>query len=340
MTKLQNSNYETISDIAEDLSLSVVTIITSIESVDMFNMTRSGSALGSGIIIGESGDELYIATNHHVLSDAKSVSVIIGMDDAHAVNAYLKGSDQDTDLAVIYLKKSEIPDEVKEQIKIATLGDSDSLRLGDLSIAIGSPVDKSFGNTVTVGSISGLERTVQFQNDDGTSQSMILLQTDAAINPGNSGGALVNGRGEVVGINNAKLTSTDIEGMGFAIPINTAKPILEQLINEGKIRRPYLGITGVSVEDLQNTSQYNLVYGVYVATVVENGPAAKAGVQANDVIISFNGQPINVFDDLTAAIKELGIGGSAEMEILRGYIEGDAQTVTLQVTIEEKPSSY
>ena len=340
VTKLQNSNYETISDIAEDLSLSVVTIITSIESVDMFNMTRSGSALGSGIIIGESGDELYIATNHHVLSDAKSVSVIIGMDDAHAVNASLKGSDQDTDLAVIYLKKSEIPDEVKEQIKIATLGDSDSLRLGDLSIAIGSPVDKSFGNTVTVGSISGLERTVQFQNDDGTSQSMILLQTDAAINPGNSGGALVNGRGEVVGINNAKLTSTDIEGMGFAIPINTAKPILEQLINEGKIRRPYLGITGVSVEDLQNTSQYNLVYGVYVATVVENGPAAKAGVQANDVIISFNGQPINVFDDLTAAIKELGIGGSAEMEILRGYIEGDAQTVTLQVTIEEKPSSY
>ena len=101
-----------------------------------------------------------------------------------------------------------------------------------------------------------------------------------------------------------------------------------------------MGITGIPVEDLQNTSQYNLVYGVYVATVVENGPAAKAGVQANDVIISFNGQPINVFDDLTAAIKELGIGGSAEMEILRGYIEGDAQTVTLQVTIEEKPSSY
>ena len=153
VTKLQNSTYETISDIAEDLSMSVVTIITSIESVDMFNMTRSGSALGSGIIIGESGDELYIATNHHVLSDATSVSVIIGMDDAHAVNAYLKGSDKDTDLAVIYLKKSEIPEEVKDQIKIATLGDSDALRLGDLSIAIGSPVDKSFGNTVTVGSI-------------------------------------------------------------------------------------------------------------------------------------------------------------------------------------------
>lgn len=128
--------------------------------------------------------------------------------------------------------------------------------------------------------------------------------------------------------------------MGFAIPINTAKPILEQLINEGKIRRPYLGITGVSVEDLQNTSQYNLVYGVYVATVVENGPAAKAGVRPTMSPCSFNGQPINVFDDLTAAIKELGIGGSAEMEILRGYIEGDAQTVTLQVTIEEKPSSY
>ncbi len=115
---------------------------------------------------------------------------------------------------------------------------------------------------------------------------------------------------------------------------------MEQLINEGKISRPYLGIHRCFGGGLTNTSQYNLVYGVYVATVVENGPAAKAGVQANDVIISFNGQPINVFDDLTAAIQELGIGGSAEMKFSRGYIEGDAQTVTLHVTIEEKPSSY
>ncbi|MBR5474163.1 MAG: trypsin-like peptidase domain-containing protein [Lachnospiraceae bacterium] len=296
---------------------------------------------GSGIIIGEEDDKIYIATNYHVIESASDVSIIAGSDNSATIQAYYQGSDSDTDLAVIYIKKSEIPEEVRSEMKIATLGDSSAIRLGDLAIAIGSPVDKSFGNSVTAGTISGLERTVSFVDEETqTTQSMILIQTDAAINPGNSGGALVNGRGEVIGINNSKISHTDVEGMGFAIPMNTAKPILETLINDGRVIRPYIGITGIAVNNYPEfAQQYQILSGVIVISVMEDGPALYAGLQPYDVIMSFDGKSIETFDDLTAAIHEVGIGNSVEIEVLRGYQEGDPQMVTLTIAIAEKNST-
>ena len=249
LDSVQNSTYESVSDIAEDVGQSVVTIIVTTDYTEYF-MAYTGESLGSGIIIGEEDDKIYIATNYHVIESASDVSIIAGSDNSTTIQAYYQGADSDTDLAVIYIKKSEVPEEVRSEMKIATLGDSGAMRLGDLAIAIGSPVDKSFGNSVTAGTISGLERSVSFVDEaTQTTQTLTLMQTDAAINPGNSGGALVNGRGEVIGINNAKIASTEVEGMGFAIPMNTAKPILEQLINEGKVSRPYIGITGIAVSN-------------------------------------------------------------------------------------------
>ena len=337
LQKVQNSEYASVSDIAEDVGQSVVTIIVTTDYTDYF-MQYTGESLGSGIIIGEEDDKIYIATNYHVIESASDVSIIAGSDNSTTIQAYYQGADSDTDLAVIYIKKSEVPEEVRSEMKIATLGDSGAMRLGDLAIAIGSPVDKSFGNSVTAGTISGLERSVSFVDEaTQTTQTMTLMQTDAAINPGNSGGALVNGRGEVIGINNAKISSTDVEGMGFAIPMNSAKPILEELINEGKIVRPYIGITGIAASDYAEfAQQYQIVSGVIIISVMEDGPALYAGLQPYDVILSFDGKNIDTFDDLTAAIQEAGIGTSVEVEVLRGYQEGDPQIVTQTLTIAEK----
>lgn len=337
---VQNSTYESVSDIAEDVGQSVVTIVVTTGYTDYF-MNYTGESLGSGVIIGEEGEKIYIATNYHVIESAEDVSIIAGSDETTTIQAYYQGADEDTDLAVIYIKKSDVPEEVRSQMKIATLGDSANMRLGDLAIAIGSPVDKSFGNSVTVGTISGLERSVTFIDEDTqTSQTMTLMQTDAAINPGNSGGALVNGRGEVIGINNAKISSTDVEGMGFAIPANTAKPILEELINHGKISRPFIGITGGNVTAYEDfAAEYQLVSGVIVVSVMDSSPAKAAGLQMYDVILNFNGHTIDTFEDLTSAIYEAGIGAKVEVEVLRGYQEGEPQTVTLQLTIGEKNST-
>lgn len=335
LSSLQNSSYESVADIAEDVGKSVVTIITAISTMDGF-ITTEGEVLGSGIVIGEQGDKLFIATNYHVIEDASAVSVIVGSDETKAISAYHQGSDEDSDLAVIYIRKSDVPEEILGGIKIATLGNSNKLRLGDLAIAIGSPVDKSFGNTVTVGTISGLERSVTFTDDENVASTMILLQTDAAINPGNSGGALVNGRGEVIGINNAKIVDTDVEGMGFAIPSDTAKPILETLINEGKIVRPYMGILGNNASDIKELESYNLLSGVFVQRVVSGSPASQAGIKAYDVIVSFNGVTVDNFDDLTVELKKCSIGQKVEIEVIRDYLEGEPRRVTLELVIQDK----
>ena len=339
LQKVQNSSYESVADISEDVGKSVVTIIITVSYGTLTNYTTQ--SLGSGVIIGEEGEKVYIATNYHVIESASDVSIIAGSDESTTIRAYYQGSDVDTDLAVIYINKSDIPEAVRSEMKIATLGDSSAIRLGDLAIAIGSPVDKRFGNSVTAGTISGLERSVTFLDQDtNTAQTMSLIQTDAAINPGNSGGALVNGRGEVIGINNAKISLTDVEGMGFAIPANTAKPILEQLINYGKVVRPYIGITGGSVSSYESFAQeYQIISGVVVVSVIEGGPSAKAGLQMYDVILSFDGKTIEDFEDLTSAIHEAGIGTTVSVEVLRGYQEGDPQMVSLTLTIAEKNST-
>lgn len=344
ITTLQNSEYDSIADIADDVGHSVVTIVTTVAAQDPTGIMGEsyGEALGSGVIIGEEGDELYIATNFHVINGATDVKVLMGSDETVSATAYYKGSDSGNDLAVIYVKKSDLDEKTLKELKIATLGDSDSLKVGDLAIAIGSPIDKSYSNTVTAGIISGLERSVSFKDEaTGLVNTLILLQTDAAINPGNSGGALVNGRGEIIGINDAKIVSSDVEGMGFAIPISTAKPVLEELINHGKVIQPYLGITGSGIDAASEFAvTYGMFSGVYVQTVVEGLSADQAGMKADDVIIEFNGTKIDTFKDLTDALHACEIGQTVKVKVVRGYVDGDPETVTLTLTVQEKPGDF
>jgi|GEM_PF-6694819 len=336
--------YTSIADIAADVSRSVVTISVETQTTTYFG-TETTIDIGSGIIIAEDDTKIFIATNYRVISSANSISVTAYADELESVSetvqGYYQGSDTDTDLAVIYVNKSDFTNAVKSYIKLATFGDSDECKLGDLAIAIGAAYSLNFGNSVTVGSISGLERSVTFvDSSTNVGQTMVFMQTDAAINPGTSGGPLINGRGEIIGICNYKIEDTDVEGMGFATPSSVAIPVLEQLVNNGRVSRPYLGITGIAVVNYSNyATEYGLTEGVYVSSVVEGGAAAAAGVEAGDVIIGMNGQDIVTFDDLSSLIKSCNIGDEITITVLRGYQEGNTQTLELSVVIGEKDST-
>lgn len=336
--QLQDSKYETIADIAEDVGKSVVAIRIHASYSNAF-LNESQDSIGSAIIIGENTEKVFIATNFHVIENAASVHVIMG-DRSEEISAFPQGADTDTDLAVMYILKSDLEPDMIENMKIAVFGDSDRCRLGDLAIAIGSAYDIRFGNSVTVGTISGLERNITFVDANNVGQTMIFLQTDAAINPGNSGGALVNGRGEVIGINNYKIEDTEVEGMGFATPSNVAEPILEDLVNYGRVSRPYIGITGTDVINYENYAvEYDIPEGVIVLSLIENGPSEEAGILPFDVIIGMDAQPIHNFDDLSEIVLSKKIGDSLEVEVVRGYKDGEKQTVTITLIVGEKDST-
>ncbi|SCY28695.1 S1C family serine protease [Butyrivibrio sp. INlla14] len=275
---------------------------------------QEATASGSGIIVGQNDTELLIATNYHVIEGADTLEVIFS-DDA-TVEAVVKGTNSDMDLAVIAVMLDDLSDETKSTIKVATLGDSDQLVLGEPAIAIGNAL--GYGQSVTTGVISALNRQVEL--DDGSTREFI--QTDAAINPGNSGGALLNVQGEVIGINSNKIGGDTVEGMGYAIPISAAKPIIEQLMNEEtKIKlsdeeRGYIGISGVSVTS-DVSSIYGLPLGVYVADVTSGGGAEAAGIQKGDVIVSFDGTEIASMDDLQTRLQYYAIGTTVKVTVMR-----------------------
>ncbi|UKI37905.1 MAG: trypsin-like peptidase domain-containing protein [Clostridiales bacterium] len=235
---------------------------------------------GSGIIISEDG---YIITNNHVVEGASSLKVILNT--GEEFTATLKGSDSRTDLALLKIEGKKFP--------YATLGDSTALRVGDLAVAIGNPLGQELAGTVTVGYISALNRTMTIDN-----KQLTLIQTDAAINPGNSGGALVNCYGEVIGINTAKVSSSSLEGLGFAIPTAEAKPIIEDLIANGYVKgRPVIGIAGRAIS-ASDAKRYNLVEGIYVYSMTDNSPAHLAGLKIGDIITECNGQAVKTVDEL------------------------------------------
>lgn len=275
---------------------------------------QEATASGSGIIVGQNDTELLIATNYHVIEGADTLEVIFS-DDA-TVKAVVKGTNSDMDLAVIAVMLDDISSDTKDSIKVATLGDSDQLVLGEPAIAIGNAL--GYGQSVTTGVISALNRQVEL--DDGSTREFI--QTDAAINPGNSGGALLNVQGEVIGINSNKIGGDTVEGMGYAIPISAAKPIIEQLMNEEtKIKlsdeeRGYIGISGVSVTS-DVSSIYGLPLGVYVADVTSGGGAEAAGIQKGDVIVSFDGVEIASMDDLQTRLQYYAIGTTVKVTVMR-----------------------
>ena len=281
---------------------------------------QNETASGSGIIIGENDTELLIVTNNHVVdgSDELYVQFI----DGSSVEAQVKGTDSAVDLAVIAVKLSDVEADTKDAICVAKMGDSDNLQIGEPAIAIGNAL--GYGQSVTTGVISALNRSLEV-SETGTSNA--LIQTDAAINPGNSGGALLNIRGEVVGINSNKIGGTAIEGMGYAIPISTAKPIIEELMTretKNKVDesvRGYLGISCINVtKDL--SENFNMPEGIFVAEVYEGTGADEAGLVRGDIITEFDGVTVKNQNELTARMEYYEVGETVEITIMQGSPNG------------------
>jgi len=269
---------------------------------------------GSGVIFHPDG---YIATNNHVVEGAQELLVTLA--DGRSLPGTLVGRDARTDLAVVRIAGSGFP--------TAAFGDSDAVRVGETAIAVGNPL--GFEQTVTVGVISAINRALQVDE-----RTMRFLQTDAAINAGNSGGPLLNIQGQVIGINTAKIPGPGIEGLGFAIPTNLAKPILDDLINTGRVVYPWLG---VSLADRETLAEYgyqvDFAAGVYVVRPVAGGPAAKAGIKAGDIIVSLAGEKVNTVEELQAALQNKKVG-----EIIAVGLQRDGRDLTVNVTLAEMPA--
>ena len=315
-----------VSDVAAAVMPAVVSITNkSVEEVqDLFGMygrygrggtyTYESESCGSGIIIGQNDSELLICTNNHVVEGAGEITV--GFVDDEVYEAVLKGADASNDLAVVAVSLDDISDDTMSQIKIAEIGDSDSLVVGQQVVAIGNAL--GYGQSVTTGIVSALNRKIDLEGYDTD-----LIQTDAAINPGNSGGALLDMEGHVIGINSAKASSNGVEGMGYAIPISYAKPILEDLMNK-KTRTEtvneedsaFIGITGEEVSD-EMSSLYGIPKGIYITEVQEDSPAEDAGLKKGDVIIKFDGSSVGSMSELKRMLAYYAAGEEVPVTISR-----------------------
>ena len=288
--------------------------------------TSSATASGSGIIISEDG---YILTNNHVVSTSSSESnsyyqiseatkiTVTLFNDETEYEATIVGQDEETDLAVIKIDKTDLT--------AAEFADSDDVKVGEFAMAVGNPVNMT--STVTTGIVSAVNRKVT----DSDGKTYTCIQTDAAINSGNSGGALVNSEGKVIGINTLKLSGTGIEGIGFAIPINSTTDITSQLIQYSKVKRPYIGISGIDLDE-ETAKKYNLVVGVYIKSVEDFSAAEKAGLKAGDVIIEADGQKITSMDELNEIKSSHQIGDEMKIKINR-----DGEEKELTITLGEQP---
>lgn len=290
---------------------------------------------GSGIIIGENDTELLIVTNNHVVQDTVSLKITF-VDDA-AVDAAVKGTDTDTDLAVISVPLDQIPQETKEKIAVARLGDSDGLKVGQGVIAIGNAL--GYGQSVTVGYVSALNREIK--TSDGNAR--VLLQTDAAINPGNSGGALLNMKGEVIGINAAKYSSTEVEGIGYAIPVSGVQDILDELMNRktrsevAEEKRGYLGIQGTTVDE-DAAAAFGMPKGVYVYKILKDGAAADSQLREKDIITKLDGMTVKSMQELQKLLKGYEAGETIELLVQRQE-DGQYKEIQIPVTLTGLPGS-
>lgn len=315
-----------VTTVVEEVMPSVVSITnTSVITQNFWGQQfqSENQSSGSGIIVGENDTELLIVTNNHVISD--STELKIQFIDESVADAKVKGTDANMDLAVIAVSLDSLSSETISNISIAVLGDSESLKVGEPAIAIGNAL--GYGQSVTTGVISALNRQIEMSEDGSTTGT--LIQTDAAINPGNSGGALLNVRGEVVGINSNKIGGSTIEGMGYAIPISNAKPIIEELMNretKDKVdvaKKGYLGISGLNVTS-DVATMYGMPEGVYVAQVYRGG-AYEAGIVKGDIITAFDGSSVRTMEDLQSYLEYYEVGETVVVTIQRlnggGYIE-------------------
>lgn len=351
-----------VAAVAQASMPSVVAITTvSVQEIPSFfgygSRQYKSAASGSGIIVGDNDDELLIATNNHVVEGATTLSVCFIGDDVSsaeretvnagdngdlnvedAVSAKIKGTDADNDLAVVAVQKADIPEDTLNQIKIAQIGSSDDLVVGQQVVAIGNAL--GYGQSVTSGWVSALNRTIS--TEDGT-DSTGLIQTDAAINPGNSGGALLDMKGQLIGINSAKYADSSVEGMGYAIPISKAKPILEDLMNREtreKVDTSEKGYLGVVLANLTTEAiqMYNMPTGAFIRGVEEGSPAEESGICKGDIIVKFDGQKVSDGDDLLDKLQYYKSGEKIEAVVARSD-NGEYKESTIELTLGTRPDN-
>ena len=341
---IETTSTQTITTVVTDVTEVVENVMPSVVSItNIYTETTSfwgqsfsseAQSSGSGIIIGENDSELLIVSNYHVVQDADTLKVQFINDEVF--DAQVKGSDSNMDLAVIAVKLEDLDADTKDAISIAKMGDSESLKVGEPAIAIGNAL--GYGQSVTTGVISALDRQIEMSDDGSISGE--LIQTDAAINPGNSGGALLNVKGEVIGINSNKIGGGVIEGMGYAIPISSAEPIIENLMSKetkSKVdieKKGYLGISGINVtSDVAN--MYGMPEGVYVTQVYEDTAAEQAGMLNGDIIVGFEGSTVGGMEDLQGYLEYYEIGETVEVTIMRAS-GGEYSEQVLQVVLGEQ----
>ncbi len=334
----QTTNYRTdMTKVVEEMMPAMVSIANEyVEYIPYYGNVyeQTGSASGSGIIVGENDDELLIATNYHVIEDAKKLTVHF-VDDEE-VEAVVKGTDADMDLAVIAVSKDKMKDSTKEEIHVAKLGDSDALKLGEPVVAIGNAL--GYGQSVTGGYVSALNREVELS--DGSTG--IFIQTDAAINPGNSGGALINMQGQVIGINSNKIGGTSIEGIGYAIPISAAQPILKDLMSyETRTKNEdgesgYLGLYPKTV-DSETSEIFGMPQGVYVSEVEEGTPAYIAGIRKGDIIVKMDAVKIKTAEELRDRLTYYSPYETVEITINRNE-DGEYKEKVVKVMLGKRPA--
>ena len=325
-----SSSSSNVASVVNEVMPSVVSITSTIQSSNYYGFgTQESEGAGSGFIVAKTKDNLMIATNNHVVSDATSLTV--GFVDDTTAKATVVGTDSSADLAVISVKIKDIKDATASKIKVATLGSSDDLKVGEEVVAIGNAL--GYGQSVTTGVVSAKNREVSLT--DGT---MNLLQTDAAINPGNSGGVLINMDGQVVGINNAKLEDTSVEGMGYAIPITTAKTILTDLMNASSVSTKdaaFLGVVGRDINE-SYSSALGIPSGIYVSQVVSGSPAEKAGISAGDVITKFEGNNVSTMSGLKEKLALKKANTKVKITFKRANQSGTYEEKTVTVTLGKK----
>ena len=309
----------------------------SVQEVQSFYRGRTfqyeSESCGSGIIVGENDTELLICTNNHVVEGARELTV--SFIDESSYQAQIKGTDPSNDLAVVAVNLEDIDQDTLSQIKIAKLGDSDEMRVGEQVVAIGNAL--GYGQSVTTGIVSAKDRTIDVQEGRSIYSYEDLIQTDAAINPGNSGGALLNMNGELIGINSAKASSSGVEGMGYAIPVSKAQPILEKLMNRetrnivDEDEAAYMGISGEGVSS-EAVQLYNVPAGIYLTQVAEDSPAAKAGLQVGDIITAFDDVQVTTMDELKDRLQYYKGGETVEMKV-QSAANGAYTEKTVSITL-------
>ncbi len=325
------SGISDVSGIVDNVMPSIVSITETSMVSTIFGQSYPTEGAGSGFIVKEDNEELLIVTNNHVVEGSDSITVTF-IDETTA-KATVKGTDSVADLAVISVKLSDLKDETRSHIKVASLGDSENVKVGQMAIAIGNAL--GYGQSVTVGYVSALNREVEVGDDNSGSNKMVLLQTDAAINPGNSGGALLDANGNVIGINTVKFADTTVEGIGYAIPMNNAIPIINELMEREVLsddEKGYLGISGRTISESLSEA-YGFPVGVYVSEVSETGAAKEAGIKQGDVITKINGTSVTTIEQVQNKVNNTKAGTEIAVTIARSQ-EGEYKEQEVKVKLK------